>query len=105
MESGKDVIIEYNKMLLEHSDSLLKVAGGLAIVTLLLVATLQKARDPNSRSASWLAYILWSLVAFIFDLRRRRVRWPLTKSHKQINCSRTSINHRSANLSPHFAFI
>jgi hypothetical protein len=44
----KEIIIEFNKMLLDHSGSLLKVAGGLAIVNLLMIAHIRKVRQPHA---------------------------------------------------------
>jgi hypothetical protein len=70
MEIDKEIIIEYNKMLLDHSDTLLKVAGGLAVVNLLIIAHLRNAHGQRDRiqRASMLVNltILVSGLSFLF---------------------------------------
>jgi hypothetical protein len=49
MEVDKEIIIEFNKMLLDHSDTLLKLAGGLAVVNLLLIAHMRHVQQQHAR--------------------------------------------------------
>lgn len=48
MEVEKEIIIEFNKMLLDHSETLQKISGGLAVVNLLLIANLRHVHPPRS---------------------------------------------------------
>lgn len=70
MEVDKEIIIEFNKMLLDHSDTLLKVAGGLAVVNLLLIAHMRHAHQQHERVANASLLVFGSAVAaglsFIF---------------------------------------
>jgi hypothetical protein len=70
MEVDKEIIIEFNKMLLDHSDTLLKVAGGLAVVNLLLIAHMRHAHQQHQRVAHASLLVLGSAgaagLSFIF---------------------------------------
>jgi hypothetical protein len=63
MAAEKEVIIEFSKMAVEHSDSLLKISGALLIVNLLMIANLKGSTENPvyTRHASWL--IFWSAAA------------------------------------------
>jgi hypothetical protein len=63
MAVEKEIIIEFNKMLLDHSDTLLKVAGGLAVVNLLLIAHMRHAHQQHARVGHASLLVLGSAVA------------------------------------------
>jgi hypothetical protein len=62
-----EIIIEFNKMLLDHSDTLLKVAGGLAVVNLLLIAHMRHAHQQRQRVAHASLLVLTSAGAAGFS--------------------------------------
>ena len=93
MEVDKEIIIEFNKMLLDHSDTLLKVAGGLAVVDLLLIAHMRHAHQQHERVANASLLVFGSAVSRTFIYlaiwQTTQLLLPCRTTQRQVNGRRT----------------
>ena len=68
MEIDKEIIIEYNKIALEHTESLWKIASALAVVNILLIAHLRKVTGVDFRRRLVSFLVFFSACSCVFSV-------------------------------------